>query len=168
MPSHISQFPADSYLRVFHAPRRLIEAEQAKISKVMAAFLPTWVAHEVPITGDFEILHDQFIVVSANESITPLSGCSKDSLIGVIRALSAALDLDFVHGPPLCFRAGEEIRAVDRKTFGDLVKAGDVTGETVVFDSTIASVGPYLAGKFETKAADCWHAKAFRDLATSE
>ena len=168
MTDPIRNFPADSFLRVFHSPRTLTDAEVTRIKDVLSTFMPTWASHETPVTGAYDVLHNQFIVISANEGVTPLSGCSKDSVLGVIRSLGAELDLDFVHGPPLCFRTGDEIRAVDRKTFGDLVKAGDITGDTVVFDSTIHSVGPYADGKFETKARDCWHAKAYRELSAAE
>lgn len=78
-----------------------------------------------------------------------------------VRNLSSQLGLDLVHGPPICFRDGDRIRAVGRDEFSDLVKDGTVTPETTVFDNTIAQVGQYSQGRWEIPAKESWHGRAY-------
>ncbi|MFT7620806.1 MAG: hypothetical protein ACI97A_004464 [Planctomycetota bacterium] len=78
-----------------------------------------------------------------------------------VKNISSQLGLDLVHGPPICFRHGDRIRAVGRAEFGDLVNDGTVTADTTVFDNTIAQVGQYRGGKWEIPAKDSWHGRAY-------
>lgn len=159
--SRISEFPVDSYLRVFHAPRVLTAEEKAFVEKELDQFVSTWKAEMKPVTGAWEIVHDQFVVIAADETVVPLSGCAKDAMTRMLRDISAQLGIDFVHGPPICFRDGDRIRAVGRDEFGELVEKGEVTAETKVFDNTIVAVGPYREGRWEVPARESWHGRAY-------
>jgi hypothetical protein len=50
---------------------------------------------------------------------------------------------------------------VSRERFAELASSGTVGPNTRVFDNTLTRVGDLLAGKWEVKAADAWHARAF-------
>ncbi|MCB9834255.1 MAG: hypothetical protein H6807_17460 [Planctomycetes bacterium] len=160
----IARFPAESYLRIYHAPRQLEPDEQARIERDLAEFLGRWSSHEAPVTGGFEVVHGRFVVVAADESRVALSGCAKDDLTGLMRGLGGELGVDLVHAPPICFREGDGIRSVSRADFGELAEQGLVNAGTKVFDLTLATVGAYRQGRFELPAGDCWHARAY-DLA---
>lgn len=163
--SRISEFPVDSHLRVFHSPRPLTPDEQTHVREKLDTFIKSWNAETRPVTGAYEIVHDQFVVIAADETMVPLTGCAKDSMVRTVRNLSAVLGIDLVHGPPICFRDGDRIRAVGRDEFADLVKNGTVDADTTVFDNTIIAVGPYREGKWELPAKECWHGRAY-DLTT--
>ena len=45
--------------------------------------------------------------------------------------------------------------------FAQLAATGSVTLETTVFDNTLTSVGDVRAGRWETRLAQAWHARAF-------
>ena len=154
-------YPKNSYLRIFAAARDLTAAEQATVTSGLKSFLGQWTAHEAPVTGTFEIVHDRFIVIGADESKVGLSGCSKDSLSICMRELGAALGVELVHAPPIVYRDDQGIHSVTRDVFGQRIAEGQVDGNTVVYDLTIIAVGPYVEGRFETRAADCWHARAW-------
>lgn len=163
--STLAAFPPDSFLRVFHAERALDEQETEVVLARMAAFLGSWAAHEHPVHGAFALLERRFLIVAADESKTALSGCSMDALVGSVRATGAAIDVELVHAPPICFRDGNDVRCVDRAAFRELVESGAVTGDTPAFDLTIDRVAAYLAGELEKPARATWHARAFKKLA---
>lgn len=73
MPS-ISDFPLDSHLRVFQAPRSLTAEEKIHIAQDLTQFVEAWTAEKKPVIGAFEIVHDQFVVLAADETNIPLSG----------------------------------------------------------------------------------------------
>lgn len=165
--SAFDRFPAGSFLRVFSASRDLSEAECAALSQGLETFLGAWAAHEKAVAGAFEIREARFVVVAADESVTALSGCSKDSLVGAMRQLGTQLDVDFITSPPIAYRGAEGLRTVDRAEFGRLVESGAVTADTPVFDTIVSTVGAYRDGGFEKPAGASWHARAWK-LAAAE
>jgi hypothetical protein len=162
-----ANFPADSFLRVFTASRDLSDAECETLQGELQAFLGAWSAHEKAVAGALEILDGRFVVVAADESVTKLSGCSKDSLVGAMRQLGSKLGVDFITSPPIVYRSSSGIRAVDRGEFGRLAETGEVTADTPVFDTIVGTVGAFRDEGFEKPAADSWHARAWK-LAAAE
>ncbi|MEZ6196718.1 MAG: hypothetical protein R3F20_13490 [Planctomycetota bacterium] len=154
--------PATSFLRVFAAPRDLTPHERDALAHRVETFLAGWRSHENPAAGRFAVLHDRFLVVAADERVTALSGCSKDALVGCVRAAGDALGLELVHSPPIVFRGADGIRSVDRAEFGRLVDSGAVRADTPVFDTIVTTVGAYRDGGFEKPAAESWHARAWK------
>ena len=61
----------------------------------------------------------------------------------------------------MLFRKGQQIERVPRERFAELAAAGEVGLDTVVFDNTIQHVGDLRSGRWEVRAADAWHARAF-------
>ena len=61
----------------------------------------------------------------------------------------------------MLYREGSAIERVSRDRFAELAASGTVSPSTRLFDNTLTRVGDLLAGKWEVKAADAWHARAF-------
>jgi hypothetical protein len=59
------------------------------------------------------------------------------------------------------YREGDAIERVSRDRFAELAAAGTVGLNTRVFDNTLSRVGDLQAGKWEVKASEAWHARAF-------
>jgi hypothetical protein len=66
-----------------------------------------------------------------------------------------------VNNGPVLYREGEAIHRVPRERFAELAASGTVSPSTLVFDNTLTRVGELAAGKWEVKAADAWHGRAF-------
>jgi len=48
---------------------------------------------------------------------------------------------------------------VDRLKFKQLAKEGSITGDTLVFDTTIRETNAVLEGRFALPASQSWHAR---------
>jgi feruloyl-CoA synthase len=57
------------------------------------------------------------------------------------------------------YRIGDAVKRVPRDEFAAMASTGAVSLETVVFDNTVTQVGD--VGRWEVRAADAWHARAF-------
>lgn len=155
------QLPPDARLWIFAAERPLTAAESARVLEETDSFINQWMAHGVPLTAGRDLRHNQFVLVAVDERAAGVSGCSIDALVRRMQQLEGVLGLELVNNAPVLYREGTAIERVSRDRFAELAAAGTVGPSTRVFDNTLSRVGDLLAGKWEVKAADSWHARAF-------
>ncbi len=74
----------------------------------MYDFLPTWNAHGKGLTSSFKIDHKQFIIITVDEEKVQASGCSMDSLNGVMREIEAEYQLGIFDRMKACYKENGE------------------------------------------------------------
>ena len=158
---NFDQLPDDARLWIFPAARCLSEAEQAQLLMVVDRFIDQWGAHDVPLTAARELRYDRFLFVAVDQRKAGPSGCSIDALFRQTKALEQKIGIELVNHAPVVFRQGLTIDRVPRDQFAELAAAGKVGLETTVFDNTLTCVGDIRAGRWETRLANSWHARAF-------
>lgn len=156
-----AQLPDDARLWIFSAERELNAAEQAQLLTVVDQFIDQWAAHRVPLTAARELRYDRFLFVAVDERAAGASGCSIDAVFREIRVLEREIGVELLNDAPVLFRQGAAIERLPRDRFAALAAAGTVNGDTTVFDNTLTSVGDVRAGRWETRVAASWHARAF-------
>ena len=156
-----SQLPTDARLWIFAAERPLSPTERERVLEETDAFISQWAAHGVPLTAGRDLRHNQFVMVGVDERAAGVSGCSIDALVRRMQQLEGLLGLELVNNGPVLYREGESVVRVPRDRFAELAASGTVGPNTRVFDNTLTRVGDLVAGKWEVKAADSWHARAF-------
>ena len=153
--------PADARLWIFAAERDLSASEREYLLATVDGFLDQWGAHGHPLTSARDLKHNRFLLIAVDEAAAGASGCSIDALVRDIKRVEASLGLALIDHAPVLFRQGEAIARVPRDAFSDLVRAGEVTPQTIVFNNTLTRVGDVRAGRWEVPAAQSWHATAF-------
>ncbi len=155
------QLPPDARLWIFAAERPLSPIERSRVLEETDAFINHWMAHGVPLSAGRDLRHDQFVLVGVDERAAGVSGCSIDALVRRMQQLESVLGLELINNGPVLYREGDAVVRVSRERFAELAAAGTVGLNTRVFDNTLTRVGDLLAGKWEVKAAESWHARAF-------
>jgi hypothetical protein len=155
------QLPPDARLWIFPASRALSDDEQRRVLEEADAFIDQWMAHGVPLNAARDIRHDQFVMIGVDETSAGASGCSVDALVRRMARLQTVLGLELIENGPVLYRHAGRIERIPRDRFADLASRGEVNLDTVVFDNTLARVGDLRAGRWEVRAADAWHARAF-------
>jgi hypothetical protein len=153
--------PAEARLWIFAAERELAPRERDYLLTTVDEFLDRWQAHGHPLTSARDLRHNRFLLIAVDEASADASGCSIDALVRDIKRVEGALGLALVDHAPVLFRDGEAIARVPRDQFSDLVRAGAVTPQTVVFNNALTRVGDVRDGRWEVPAAQSWHATAF-------
>jgi hypothetical protein len=153
--------PPHARLWIFPAARPLSADEARQVLAETDVFIDRWTAHGVPLTAGRDLRHDQFVLVAADERAAGVSGCSIDALVRRMTHLEAALGVELTNNAPVLYRHRQAIARVPREEFAALAAAGTVGLDTMVFDSTLPTVGDLRAGRLEVRAADAWHARAF-------
>lgn len=156
-------FPDDARLWVFAAPRPLSAEERGEVMRRVGGFVEAWVAHGHPVVGAAELVHDRFLFVAADERATGVSGCSIDSMTRALRQVDAELGTALLDASGSVFFRGADgaVTSVPRAEFREMARSGRVSGETVVFDNTVTTVGDLRNGQWEKPLASSWHARAF-------
>src|SRR4051812_38323939 len=155
------QLPVNARLWIFSASRPLSDHERARVLAEVDAFIAQWAAHGVPLTAARDLQYDRFILVAVDQEAAGPSGCSIDALTRRMRQLGDAMGIELVNNAPVHYRDAAGIARVSRQEFGALVESGRITLDTIVFDNTVTSVDDVRAGRWELRAADAWHRRAF-------
>jgi hypothetical protein len=155
-----SSLPADARLWIFAAERPLGPAEQDRLLAVVDGFLDGWRAHGHPLAAARELRYGQFLLVAVDESQEGASGCSIDAMTRSLSELERQLGVELVNHAPVLYRTSGGVARTTRPAFGERVKAGEITPETIVFNNTLTRVGE-LANQWEVPARASWHGKAF-------
>ena len=150
--------PDEARLWCFGASQRLDDHQTRRLLASMADFVSEWTAHRHDLRAGFTLLHGRFLLVAVDESAAGASGCSIDALMGQLRSLGTALELDFLDSMPVWYRdPSGHIGTTSRAGFKDLGRMGKVSPGTPVFDLTLTRVADLRAGGLEATAGDTWH-----------
>ncbi len=150
--------PDQARLWCFGASQRLDDHQTQRLQDSMADFVSEWTAHRRDLRAGFTLLHGHFLLVAVDESAAGASGCSIDALMGRLRSLGTALDLDFLDSMPVWYRdPSGRIGTTSRAGFTDLGRSRKVSASTPVFDLTLTKLADLRAGRLEATAGDTWH-----------
>jgi hypothetical protein len=155
------ELPANGRLWVFPADRVLTAEEGHRLLESVDDFLAGWAAHGAPLRSARELRDGRFLLVGVDVDAESPSGCSIDALVNVLRTWGTDHDVRLIDHAPVWYRVGGEIRTASRAEFRAAAETGDVQPSTLVFDTSLTSVGQARDGDLERPAAETWHGRAF-------
>lgn len=154
----ISEFPPHARVWVYQADRKLTEAEIAKASKVLMAFVADWKAHGTPLRAGFEIRYGRFVILAVDEGPQMATGCSIDASVGIVRKLENDLGIGLLNRMNVAYRQGNEIITCSLAEFEEKVKSGEVNENTLVFNNMVNTI-EQLKTQWETPVNQSWHSR---------
>jgi hypothetical protein len=157
----LKALPPDSRLWIFPSSTSLDEARQAQVARSLEQALAAWHAHGTPVQWGFGFVYDRFLLIAVNEAAAALTGCSIDQGVRALKALEQEHGLVLTDSHRILYRSGEDIVAVPRDEFAQRVERGEITLDTVVFDTVASVLEAFLSGAWEGPAKNAWHARAF-------
>jgi hypothetical protein len=157
------EFSSHSRVWVYQADRKLTEAEALQAQVLLDNFTTGWTAHNNQLLAKAEIRYNRFLILFVDESQAGASGCSIDKSVNFMKQLEQHFGINLFDRFNLAYRDGEEILSVPRHQFEDLLKAGKINTETIVFNNLAQNITE-LQTKWEVPFKDSWHIQLFRDL----
>lgn len=143
---------------IYQSDRQLSNEELKQIKEKGDAFVDGWAAHGSNLKASFEIFHNRFLVLFADESQTNASGCSIDSSVRFIKELEKDFKLDLFNRMNVAYEGTESIQTVPMKEFEQLIQSGDVTESTIVYNNHIQNLEEFKS-KWEIPLKDSWHSR---------
>jgi hypothetical protein len=130
------------------------------VEQALARFIKSWKSHGTPVRGDYAILFNRFVFLCADATVN-VSGCSIDSSVRVFKELYQKHNLNALDINIVFYKDKNNILSVNRFEFQKLINQGKINQDTIVYNTSIHSLGELRAGFFESKLKDCWHSKVF-------
>ncbi len=152
------ELPDEARCWVFAARAPLDEVDEPRLLAAVDGFLLTWKAHGNALTCARNFRDEFFLIVGVDERASDASGCSIDGLFRVLEKVEDGIGTSMVVGANVYFRAAGLVTMCSRAEFEAMAKLGEVDGDTMVFDTTVTTVGDYRA-RFERRARESWHAQ---------
>jgi len=146
----------NSRIWIYQADRELTADEQSFLNQELLNFITDWTAHNVALSGSFEILHDRFLVIMIDENKTSASGCSIDKCFNFLKKMEAKLNVNFMNRLLLTYKENNEIKMLPKSKFEDLLKAGQLNENTIVFNNLIEKKAE-LKTNWQVPIKDSWH-----------
>jgi len=146
----------NSRIWIYQADRELTADEQSFLNQELLNFITDWTAHNVALSGSFEILHDRFLVIMIDENKTSASGCSIDKCFNFLKKMEGKLNVNFMNRLLLAYKENDEIKMLPKSKFEDLLKAGQLNENTVVFNNLIEKKSE-LKTNWQVPIKDSWH-----------
>ena len=162
MNTSLTYLAAHSRVWIFQADRFLNEKEILLVNLTMNEFIPNWASHGNDLYGGFELKDALFLIVAVDEAQSPASGCSIDSLTRVIKDLGARLKVDFFNRLNIAYlNTVGKLELVSMSTFKELIQAGEVNENTMVFNNLVQNRGE-LNERWQTEVKNSWHTNLFQ------
>ena len=148
--------PSDSRIWIYQANRELKAEEVNKISLLAQDFINSWTAHNQELKGSFEIRHHIFLILMIDEKHASASGCSIDKSIHFVQKIEKDFSISLLDRQIFALREKDKINLVKRKEFEAMIKSGEITEDTIVFNNLIQSKGD-LQTNWEIPVRESWH-----------
>lgn len=135
----------DYRIIVFLASRPFNAKETKEITEKLYDFLSGWAAHGKALSSSFKIEKNQFIIICVDEEKEAASGCSIDSLNGLMRTLDQDFNLGLFDRMKASFVENGEVKTLKLKDFRDGLKSGEISQNIEVFDFSKDSYVAFLS-----------------------
>ncbi len=139
---------------IYQSERKLTEAEKNTISDKLSAFTEQWKAHGNPLKTSFQIFHNQFIVLAADENFEQASGCSIDGAVRVIQEIDLQFSLSLFDRTKVAFLK-EQVFGVKQNDLSKSLEQGIWQHDTLTFNNVLSTKGE-LNANWVVPASKTW------------
>jgi len=142
--------------------RGLTPEEQKVVLQALSDFIATWSSHGRKVVAEAVIAADRFVITAGHVPGGDVSGCGIDASVHALGGIAQALDFGWAPALDVFFRLDDQVTQTDRGAFSKLASNGAVTPDTIVYDTSLTTLGDLRRGGFELPARRSWHGRVFR------
>ncbi|MXV37952.1 ABC transporter ATPase [Flavobacteriaceae bacterium Ap0902] len=141
--SYFLDYPSESKLWVFMAERPLMAAELDVVKVYLNNFIPQWQAHGDALKAGFELIDNQFIVITVDETPAAASGCSIDSMTRIIKEIENKLGIRFTDRMLISYVEDGQLNTVKLSEFKQRVKNGEISKNATVYNNSVSNLSDF-------------------------
>ena len=140
VPRSLDTMPAHARVWVYKSGKPFTPDQRLAILDRGHAFTTAWAAHGAALDACVEVLHDHFVVIAVDEQQAMASGCSIDKSVHFVQTLERDLGLQLTDRMVVLYEKDGVIATCRVPEVEGLIKAGELTRETFVFDDLVSTV----------------------------
>ena len=148
-------FPDTSRVWIYQANRSLPSDEIGTVNRKVIDFARLWTSHNLSLRATGALLHDQFLVLVADESNAGASGCSIDSSVRFVKEIGESYSVDFFDRLYFAYLEDETVKRVHRDEMAEAYRDGKINDKTLFFDNLVTNKREFLA-RWLTPFGDSW------------
>jgi hypothetical protein len=141
---------------IYQSTRSFSAQEITVLKSQLNAFTKEWTAHSKQLCAVGDVLYNQFIVLAVDENQAGASGCSIDKSVKFMQSIENQYDVQLFERMNFAWLEGETVKTAGSSDFKRLFTEGGISGETLVFDNLISSVGG-LKTAWLKPLSQSWH-----------
>ena len=145
---------------VYQSATELSNEQTQQIQQQLNTFAQGWTAHNHQLLAGAQVKYNRFLILVVDESQAGASGCSIDKSVNFMKQLEQQYGITLFDRFNLAYRNGENIVSAPRNEFEELIKAGVITQDTMVFNNLVQTLEE-LQTKWEVPLKDSWHMQLF-------
>ena len=115
-----SELPSHSKVFIYQSNKELNNKELSQIKNLLTDFSTNWQTHGKPVCNSFK-LFNYFICFFVDESSYTTSGCSLDSMVGLIKSIGVKFNIDFFNRNNIAFIDNMQTKLLSINDFKDLI-----------------------------------------------
>lgn len=156
-----NQLPDTARIWVYAAPRSFSAEELALIEHSAPQFLNDWNTHGTPMQASFQVLENQFLILSVNEAVQAASGCSIDSSMGYIRSLEQQTGLSLSDRSLVYFLINGSVVSYALSQIKESIAKGALNPESLLIN-TLAATKDELQHNWLVPVSESWLKRYFK------
>lgn len=153
-------FDDNSRVWVYQSHRAFTLTEAIEIEELLVNFTANWNSHGSPVKGFANLFFGQFIIFTADETATGVSGCSTDSSVRIVKNIEQDYKVELFDRQLLAFATNERIQCVPLSALNYEIDNEIITADTLYFNNTILTKRD-LVNNWIIPVKDSWLAKRF-------
>jgi hypothetical protein len=131
----------ESRLWIYQSFRKLTQSEVEAISHLLTEFCSTWAAHGQQLKTSFDIRHNQFIILAADESHHGASGCSIDDSVRIIKRIDEQFNLNLFERNLIAFLMNDEVVLLPLTELKEKSRTGTWKATSLTFNNLVSTKG---------------------------
>ncbi|MDH5367637.1 MAG: hypothetical protein OEW67_11650 [Cyclobacteriaceae bacterium] len=145
---------------IYQADKKLSQKEVDALEGEAKVFTEQWAAHGTGLMASAKVFHNQFLVLSVDESQHSASGCSIDSSVAFVRSMEEKFRVNFFDRTKVAFLLNDEIYLESIHNLKHKIEKGDIESSTLTFNNLVATKGE-MKEKWVSPAQNTWLARYF-------
>ena len=144
-----SELPSHSKVFIYQSNKELNNKELSQIKNLLTDFSTNWQTHGKPVCNSFK-LFNYFICFFVDESSYTTSGCSLDSMVGLIKSIGVKFNIDFFNRNNIAFIDNMQTKLLSINDFKDLIHL-----DMIVYNNLVKTKSEFESS-WKSPVQDTW------------
>ena len=149
------EMPSSARVWIYQSNKKLSNDLVKEVEGLGKSFCQSWEAHGQTLKSAVKVFHNQFLVITVDESFNKATGCSIDKSVDLVRNLEGQLGISFFDRTNIAFLKDGEVFLTPMNEIKKEITDGVIDRDTVTFNNLVQNIGE-MKEKWQVPVGDSW------------